>query len=330
MEKRYTVFVSSTFKDLAEERAEVMQALLELDCIPAGMELFPASNDSQWELIRRVIDDCDYYIVIIGGRYGSLSADGLSYTEREYDYAVSKDMPVLGFVHKNLGKLPAEKVELDKGAQEKLGRFREKVLGRLVKEWTTADDLGGKVSRSLAQAIKTHPQIGWIRADQASSSELLEEVNSLRKEVEKLRASEASASIAPPDNAQEFAGGEDKYQICGLFSDYDETYQDIEWSANVSWNKIFSILAPSFENPISTDQAKSEMTILFGLSEQRKKYEDVRNIKLYEQVGDQILQQFRALGFIEKLKDGKWKLTAYGDKSFFDLLAIRRQKPITK
>jgi hypothetical protein len=65
-----------------------MQALLELDCIIAGMELFPASNDDQWTLIKRVIDDCDYYLVIIGGRYGSTDAAGISYTEKEYDSAV--------------------------------------------------------------------------------------------------------------------------------------------------------------------------------------------------------------------------------------------------
>lgn len=70
MEKRYQVFVSSTYEDLQEERREVMQALLELDCIPAGMELFPASSENQWSLIKRVIDDCDYYLLIIAGRYG--------------------------------------------------------------------------------------------------------------------------------------------------------------------------------------------------------------------------------------------------------------------
>jgi hypothetical protein len=59
MDKRYQVFVSSTFTDLQEERRQVMQALLELDCIPAGMELFPASDETQWSLIQRVIDDCD-------------------------------------------------------------------------------------------------------------------------------------------------------------------------------------------------------------------------------------------------------------------------------
>lgn len=83
MEKRYQVFVSSTYQDLQEERQEVMHALLELDCIPAGMELFPAANESQWSLIKRVIEDCDYYVLILGGRYGSCGPDGLSYTEME-------------------------------------------------------------------------------------------------------------------------------------------------------------------------------------------------------------------------------------------------------
>src|SRR5687767_10458335 len=90
MEKRYQVFVSSTFRDLVDERQEVMQALLELGCMPAGMELFPAASDDQWTLIKKVIDDSDYYIVIVGGRYGSLGPDGLSYTEMEYRYALDQ------------------------------------------------------------------------------------------------------------------------------------------------------------------------------------------------------------------------------------------------
>src|SRR6266550_1520088 len=110
-DKRYQVFVSSTFQDLQEERQEVMQALLELDCIPAGMELFPAANEDQWTLIKKVIDDCDYYLVIIAGRYGTIGPDGLSYTELEYRYALDAEKPVIGFVHKNPGTLPANRCE---------------------------------------------------------------------------------------------------------------------------------------------------------------------------------------------------------------------------
>jgi hypothetical protein len=103
MDKRYQVFVSSTYQDLTNERQEVMQALLELDCIPSGMELFPAATDDQWTLIKRVIDDCDYYIVIVGGRYGSLAPDGISYTELEYRYALERKKPIIAFLHKDPG-----------------------------------------------------------------------------------------------------------------------------------------------------------------------------------------------------------------------------------
>src|SRR5687768_12828918 len=89
MERRYQVFVSSTYTDLIEERREVIQALLELDCLPAGMELFPAANEDQWTLIKEVIDRTDYYVVIVGGRYGSTTPEGISYTEQEYEYAAS-------------------------------------------------------------------------------------------------------------------------------------------------------------------------------------------------------------------------------------------------
>ena len=111
-DKRYQVFVSSTYDDLQDERKEVMQALLELDCIPAGMELFPASSEDQWSLIKRVIDDCDYYILIIGGRYGSVGPDGISYTQMEFEYALKTGKPIISFIHKNPASIPVSYTHL--------------------------------------------------------------------------------------------------------------------------------------------------------------------------------------------------------------------------
>lgn len=48
MEKRYQVFISSTFSDLMDERSKVMRTIMSLDCIPAGMELFPAMDEDQF------------------------------------------------------------------------------------------------------------------------------------------------------------------------------------------------------------------------------------------------------------------------------------------
>ena len=105
--KKYQIFVSSTFRDLAEERQDAIRNILDLKHIPAGMELFPASDVDQLEYIKRVIDECDYYLLIIGGRYGSVDEVGISFTEREYDYAVETGKVVIAFVHNDPASIPS-------------------------------------------------------------------------------------------------------------------------------------------------------------------------------------------------------------------------------
>ena len=127
MEKRYQVFVSSTYADLKEERQKVIQALMELDCIPAGMELFPAADEEQFEFIKRVIDDCDYYLLIVGGRYGSLTAQGISYTEQEYEYALNRGLKVVALIHEKPDEIPFGKSEQHPELRNLLQAFRDRV-----------------------------------------------------------------------------------------------------------------------------------------------------------------------------------------------------------
>jgi len=102
MKKKYQVFISSTYADLKEERMAVTQCLLDNDCIPVGMEQFPASGMSQMEYIKKMLDDCDYYILILAGRYGTLDKDGIGFTEKEFDYACQKNIPIMSFVFEDL------------------------------------------------------------------------------------------------------------------------------------------------------------------------------------------------------------------------------------
>lgn len=104
--KRFQVFVSSTFLDLQEERAAVVAALLQLEALPAGMELFPAADDDAWTLVKRVIESSDYYLLVVGGKYGSIDPETeLSFTEKEFDYAVEQGKPVMAFLHANPEKI---------------------------------------------------------------------------------------------------------------------------------------------------------------------------------------------------------------------------------
>src|ERR1700759_5047856 len=92
-ERRYQVFISSTFRDLQEERQKVLQAVLELRAFPSGMEMFPSADDEQWQFIQEEILSSDYYVVVVAGKYGSLASDGRSFTEKEYDFAISSAKP---------------------------------------------------------------------------------------------------------------------------------------------------------------------------------------------------------------------------------------------
>src|SRR6266404_6669305 len=182
MDKRYQVFVSSTYADLKEERQKVIRTVMEMDCIPAGMELFPAADEEQFQFIKRVIDDCDYYLLIIGGRYGSITAEGISYTEKEYDYAVSKGLKVIALIHENPDEIPLGKSEKDPLLREKLEAFKKRVsTNRLVKPWKSAEDLPGLVALNLATTIKMFPAVGWTRANKPASEDVLAEINALRK-----------------------------------------------------------------------------------------------------------------------------------------------------
>jgi len=181
-QKRYQVFISSTFDDLKEERFAVLNQILSINCIPVGMELFPAADEEQFSYIKKLIDESDYYVVIVAGRYGSPSDDGVSYTEKEYDYAIQKKIPVLAFLHEHPGQIPSERTDPENA--EKLDAFRKKIKAskRLIKYWTTADNLGARVQTALLYAFDTKPRKGWVRYDPSQdSSQLSEQLNQVKR-----------------------------------------------------------------------------------------------------------------------------------------------------
>ncbi len=140
MKKKYSVFISSTFIDLEDERETIRKLVIDMGYIPLGMESFPATNEEQFGYIQKVIDDCDYYILVIGGRYGSLTADGISFTEKEYDYAILKNKVVLAFVHESPDSFIAKVIDKEPALREKLDAFRCKATqGRIVKFWSNKE-----------------------------------------------------------------------------------------------------------------------------------------------------------------------------------------------
>lgn len=343
MEKRFQVFVSSTYEDLLKERQEVIHALLELDCMPAGMELFPAANEDQWTLIKNVIYDCDYYMVISGGRYGSLGPNGYSYTEMEYRYALEIGKPVIGFLHKDPLQLPASRVESTDDGRNKLKLFRDLLEKKMCKYWSSPAELGSVVSRSLVRLIKTTPAIGWIKADQVTDSFAAAEVLSLKKKIEQLENSLEQARITAPPGSEKLAQGEDTYRVEFTFKTTDKKGQEWEWNYNVdlSWDEIIYDIGPLLLNEATDSQIKNAMHEMVKQRSMVKRSKDKElegHASKYIRISDHDFQtikiQLRALGLMAEsrrtrsVKDTEtyWALTPYGDQVLTTLRAIQKDE----
>ena len=159
-DKKYQFFISSTYENLKHERKAVEETLIRAGDIPVGMEAFPAADEEQFDFIKTVINECDYYLLIIAGRYGSEAPDGKSYTEKEYQYAIEKDIPVLIFIHDDRDSLPVSKTDNDQQKKEKLEKFIEIVsTNRVRKSWNTADALKLSVREAIDHAKKPNQDL---------------------------------------------------------------------------------------------------------------------------------------------------------------------------
>ena len=308
---RYQIFVSSTFRDLKAERQAVLNAILEMHHFPAGMEIFPATNHTPWELIRRIIAESDYYVLIVGGRYGSTDADGIGYTEKEYDLAIDLKKPVLVFLHANPGKIPADNIELDATAREKLEQFRKKISHHHVGHWDGADDLKAKVVLGLLHQFNTFPADGWVRASGINNTELMSKLLNVQDKYSNLKREYDSLKSRTPDASENemFAGGNDELQITFDYVGKNRLQQLV----TCTWNEIFYAIAPQMLEPKTVFGITNYPNLLWEKMKQGRDAEEGRLIpsnverpgKSKEAIEDiepspeTILFQFMALGLVE-------------------------------
>lgn len=167
-QKLFGIFISSTRSDLTAERELLARRLLSGPFVPVAAESFAAGPEPSWKVIERKLASADYYVVIVGGKYGSVDRTDdqrRSFTEREYDYARER-MPVMAFLSKEFEQLSDDKRESDPEMFERVANFRARLQSeQLLYEWGNAGELIDGVRASLTEAIAYHPRPGWIRGD---------------------------------------------------------------------------------------------------------------------------------------------------------------------
>lgn len=316
MEKKYQVFVSSTYEDLQEERKKVMEALLQMNCFPVGMEYFNASDSSQWEVIKSLIRECDYYVLIVAGRYGSIEEEsGKSYTQKEFEYAIEQGVPVISFVHKAPESLPGIKIEQEQIKRDKLEEFKSCVKKKLCKFWINADELASQVVLSLNSLIKTNSRIGWVKADEISSAEANKELLKLKEENTKLKQQIDFLSSKIPVGTELYCQGEDKFAIEYIY-DLEDLYPNEvnkTYSHETTWNEIFKNICLRLVSGLDTRTMKNLLSEgLLG-----------EDCSITKRSFDTICIQLSALKLIE-YKNGLYTLSTYGYNEMVRLLALKK------
>jgi hypothetical protein len=326
------VFISSTFADLQEERKEVMEAIINLNCFPAGMEMFPAADIEQFDYIKTIIDESDYYVLVLAGRYGSLAADGKSYTEKEYEYAKEKGIPVLVFVKEDIDNIPAKQADNNPELKEKLIAFRNNAMtNRLAKFWNEKMELKYHVNDSLSKAFKLTPRTGWVKADDIVDTKTLKVLEEVRSENASLRKENSvlKEQLVQKKVIEDIADLDDITTINYSYNNgfRSQTYSN---SLEISWKKLFGLIASDFITSSNTSNAKSIISRSIkqyinhnGLSFEINHY-DFNTIKI----------QFDTLGLIKsfnaKATNGAYiefmQITDKGKNLLREIRVVRKEK----
>jgi hypothetical protein len=252
MDKRYLIFISSTYEDLKVEREKVTRAIMDLNNIPARMENFPAAGIRPKDLIERVIRECDYFVLIIGSRYGSISDSGKSYTEEEYNYAVHEGIPVIAFIQDGI-------INNHDDDYKRLLEFKERVKHgtHTIRTWTSPDQLMAIVATSLHNAININPRPGWVRADAGNSAKeefdnQIKEPQSRNKLLDGVEVADGE-TVKSDDNSDEnsdFWRTELSAHLRIGF-DYWDRHFEIPYSIKLSLKEWFIPIATSINDSVS-------------------------------------------------------------------------------
>lgn len=316
MERKYQVFLSSTYTDLKEERQNITNVLLMADCIPAGMEAFVAADDEQFNIIKRVIDLCDFYILIIGDRYGSINGKtGKSYTEMEFDYALSKGIPILVF---------AKSVNLDNEAtlesvenRAKLSKFRERALNsRLGGIWSNLGELSGQVAIAIMKAKTENQRPGWIRNLGFDPENITQELNSLRDKVVLLEKENALLRENKSDSS-EVQMNLSQYKVKLHFTELQLVFTSStppprEIDIDTTLEEIFKHISVRISGRINDNQFVEKMSSIKSCY-----YVDTQQALI-------VKSQLVALGVLEEVNDGNVayiRLSEMGKKEMLRLNA---------
>ncbi|MBI3913063.1 MAG: TIR domain-containing protein [Chloroflexi bacterium] len=182
MKKPLTIFVSSTFADLVNEREGVVAAITKLQHQYDSMEFFGARSERPIETCLAEVRRSNVLVVIVGHRYGSIVPEmGISFTEAEYNEGYRLGKPSLVYVRDDNVPILPKYIERDPEKMTLLEKFKDTLKSRhTVATFRDAHDLSLAVAADLSRVAQALEETTRAEADFShAASEPLTEANKI-------------------------------------------------------------------------------------------------------------------------------------------------------
>ena len=250
LDKRYQVFITTSGKEMQPERMVVSQTLIGMGFFSWGLEQRTPLSTA---FARRQIDDCDYVLLLLGSQYGEQSVSGVSYLNLEYIYAVTKQKPIIVFMHESPDSREAYLKEENPALKNKFNEFRNQLQKEVeqVITYRTLRDLELAVRSYLPQMLERYPVVGWVRPQ--SIQVLQDEVDHLKSKLAKVSVEQGSKDTDPFLTLPKVSWHDVFNFDYRVHAYQDGNFKELTPLREMTWAELLKILSIDFRQPMPED-----------------------------------------------------------------------------
>jgi nucleoside 2-deoxyribosyltransferase len=322
LDKRYQVFISTSGKDMQPERMTLSQTLVGMGFFSWGLEQRTPLSTA---FARRQIDDCDYVVILLGSQYGEQSVSGVGYMHLEYIYAVTKQKPIIVFMHDDPDSrdvsLHDEKPEL----KAKFKEFRKLLQNEVDQVFTyrSLRDLELAVRSNMSQMLERYPVQGWVRPQNTQA--LHDEIDRLKNKLVQLETESGKRQIDPFLTIPKVSMHENFSFEYRMHAYQDGNFKELKINKTLTWAQLLSILGNHFTNPTpeefftkgvndylnetGLEDARNEMPRAHAVARSQINIRALHNIKMQMRQNEWIVPNGR-----DDRQRLLWQLTSKGQK----------------
>ena len=340
LDKRYQVFITTSGKDMQPERMVVAQTLIGMGFFSWGLEQRTPLSTA---FARRQIDDCDYVLLLLGSQYGEQSVSGVGYMHLEYIYAVTKQKPIIVFMHETPDTREDGLQDKTPELKERFKEFRHQLQKEVeqVVTYRTLRDLELAVRSYMPQMLERYPVVGWVRPQNLQI--LQDEIDKLKSQLAKARSEQSSVhglkDIDPFLTLPKVFSNEIFSFDYRMHAYQDGNFRELTPMREMSWLELLKVLSAEFLIPMPEEffsKVLNEYLNTTGLADAHRvmpRAHAVSRAQINIRALHTIKQQMRQNEWIVPVgRDDRqrmlWQITAKGLKLIDGDSLIGRRSPI--